>query len=450
MALDTESLLTEKARLEKQIKQAELEISYNGGLAQLSTINPNSPTATSLRDSKARLDSSTSYLDTINEKLAASETSSTAQQSTTTQENTPLSEPKVVDVTSQPPVVPVEAGTPAEKATPTEEDPMAAAIAANQATNEEESPTEQKVIDSSSDAKMSQEEQGQLREYQETQRAKLKAEESIVPPKATPTIDVVASRPKDWRVRMSLAPSADYLYNVAKEGDLLFPLQKTRGVIFPYVPTVQTGYRANYEPADIAHTNYKSYFYKNSSVDDVSVTAEFTAQDITEARYLLAVIHFFKSVTKMFYGQDKAPVAGTPPPLVYLSGFGSYQYDNHPMVITSFTYSLPNDVDYIRTESTSIYKSSSGTTTSKTGSSSILDTIKSRLGILKKGGGTNSTVPDYSYLSSSEVTYVPTKLQITLTGHPIVTRREISQQFSLAEYAKGTLNKGSTRGSGIW
>lgn len=326
---------------------------------------------------------------------------------------------------------------------------MAEAIAANQASNEEESPTEQQVIDSSSDVKMSQEEQGQLREYQETQRAILKAEETTVITKATPTIEVVASRPKDWRVRMSLAPSADYLYNVAKEGDLLFPLQKTRGVVFPYIPTVQTGYRANYEPADIAHTNYKSFFYKNSSVDDVSVTAEFTAQDITEARYLLAVIHFFKSVTKMFYGKDEAPRAGTPPPLVYLSGFGSYQYDNHPMVITSFTYSLPNDVDYIRTESTSVYKSSN-TATTKTGSSSMFDIIKSRLGILKKGGGTNPTVPDYSYLSNTEVTYVPTKLQITLTGHPIVTRREISQQFSLAEYAKGTLNKGSVRGSGIW
>ena len=50
----------------------------------------------------------------------------------------------------------------------------------------------------------------------------------------------------------------------------------------------------------------------------------------------------------MFYGGDQNPIRGTPPPLCYLSGFGKFQFNYHPVAITSFSYSLPNDVDYIK------------------------------------------------------------------------------------------------------
>ena len=51
-------------------------------------------------------------------------------------------------------------------------------------------------------------------------------------------------------------------------------------------------------------------------------SVKFTAQATFEANYMLAVIHFFRSVTKMFYGQDWQ--RGAPPPLVFLSGLGEY------------------------------------------------------------------------------------------------------------------------------
>ena len=75
-------------------------------------------------------------------------------------------------------------------------------------------------------------------------------------------------------------------------------------MLFPYTPTINTSYRANYSAVDITHSNYKGYFYQNSSVEPVTISCPFTAQSTAEAEYLLAVIHFFKSVTKMFYGQD--------------------------------------------------------------------------------------------------------------------------------------------------
>jgi hypothetical protein len=151
----------------------------------------------------------------------------------------------------------------------------------------------------------------------------------------------------DWRVRLALANNATYLYKDSNNA-LLKPLAGTSGVVFPYMPNIQTSYNADYSDSALTHSNYKGYFYNSSYVGDISITGIFTAQDTREASYLLAVIHFFRSVTKMFYGQDAQ--RGSPPPLVYLSGLGNYQFNNHPCVIKTFQYSLPNDVDYIRTK----------------------------------------------------------------------------------------------------
>lgn len=254
-----------------------------------------------------------------------------------------------------------------------------------------------------------------------------------------------ARQQEDWRVRIQLAPQSNYLYNdpTIKEGDLLYPLKATSGVIFPYTPQISTSYRANYDPSDIAHTNYKQFFYKNSAVDDIQITADFTAQDTTEALYLLAVIHFFKSVTKMFYGKDENPRAGTPPPLCYLFGYGQYQFSDHPLLITSFQYSLPNDVDYIRAGSTTQWAGQNvAAYTPKAGTSNSV--INRLTGSGLKAGGV-SPEPKFSGLSNSQATYVPTKLQITLNAAPIVTRGVIANEFSLKKYATGELLK-----KGIW
>ncbi len=154
----------------------------------------------------------------------------------------------------------------------------------------------------------------------------------------------------DWRVRLALSddPSVNYLYKAPNPG-ILKPLNATSGVIFPYTPQINVTYSANYNPTDLTHSNYKVYQYSNSSIDSISITSEFTAQDEYEANYLLAVIHFFRSATKMFYGQDQNPRRGTPPPLCYIYGMGSYQFAGQPLAISGFTYNLPNNVDYIQT-----------------------------------------------------------------------------------------------------
>lgn len=255
----------------------------------------------------------------------------------------------------------------------------------------------------------------------------------------------------DWRVRLSLAPSADYLYKAKGNEGILLPLAATNGVIFPYTPSIAVNYSANYDPSDITHSNFKTFQYKSSSVDSITISCDFTAQDTFEANYLLAVIHFFRSVTKMFYGQDENPKNGTPPPLCYLTGLGAFQFDRHPLAITAFNYSLPTDVDYIRATNTT----TTGGVNKSAGSTPIntTDVSSQRLGGLPTGGGSGPVNWQNTNSGSREPTYVPTKMQISISAIPIVTRNDISRNFSLKDYATGNLLRGSKRqqgGGGIW
>lgn len=263
--------------------------------------------------------------------------------------------------------------------------------------------------------------------------------------------------PKDWRVRISLAPGAKYFYGDSSN-KLLAPLQATGGVVFPYTPTISVSYNAKYDTQTLTHTNYAAHTYAGSSVDGVSITAEFTAQDVNEANYMLAVIHFFRSATKMFYGNDQTPARGTPPPLLYLSGYGQYQFDNHPMVLTNFTYSSPVDVDYINAYPGGTTETVFGVTLAPylkptppkpTPMQSGLDRL---LGSGLKPGAT-APPPVFANPPKDLITRVPTRISISLSFLPIVTRRAVVNGFSLEKYANGSLLQGSKNpqnGGGLW
>jgi hypothetical protein len=271
---------------------------------------------------------------------------------------------------------------------------------------------------------------------------------------------LLADQNPDWRVKLSLAPASTYLYNRADSG-ILYPLSLTNGVIFPYMPHIETSYNADYETYNLAHTNYTGYFYKSSHVGAVNISGDFTAQTQSEADYLLAVIHFFRSVTKMFYGQDQGPVAGTPPPICYLNGLGNYQFNNMPVLVSNFSYNLPENVDYVRAGSNqysggqvSLTNIKNSTPTSSGGifnsvvsrlTSSGLGSITSLFGSgsttlnsvtgLQQGGAASSQSP--SNLSGMP-TYVPTKMTISVTLLPVVSRNRQATIYSTQNYATGS------------
>jgi hypothetical protein len=185
------------------------------------------------------------------------------------------------------------------------------------------------------------------------------------------------------------------------QSDIFTPLNKVGGVLFPYTPQISVAHKATYDPVSLVHTNYTVPQYQHSAVDSISITAQFTANYPSEAEYVLAMMHFFRTATKMFYGKDQ--IAGTPPPVLYLDGYGPYTFDHIPVVITGFDYTLPNDVDYISCKIKNSHQK------------------------------------------------VPTSLQIQLSMIPTYSRNKISNEFGLVDFSQGTLvTKGAGARSGGW
>lgn len=147
----------------------------------------------------------------------------------------------------------------------------------------------------------------------------------------------------DWRVRVTVHPSLAFM-----KSDMMAPLKDTNGVVFPIIPQLNMTHTARYTTQQLTHSNYSAYFYDGSEVAEIQINGEFVVQNINDGKYLLAALQFFRTTTKMFFGagSQSAPV-GTPPPLVYLSGYGAYYFDNVTCIVKSCTHTMTPDVDYV-------------------------------------------------------------------------------------------------------
>lgn len=275
-----------------------------------------------------------------------------------------------------------------------------------------------------------------------------------------PTLDIE----KDWRVRISVPPKSpfgDFAESFKDDlgqdvASVLAPLKNTNGVVFPYTPNIQISHSANYSPLSPTHSNYQSYFYNNSQVSSITITADFTAQNEEQARYVLAAIYFFRAATKMFYGQGANQ--GNPPPILYLDGYGSYYLPHVPVVVSNFSHSMPSDVDYI---SCNLYSS-------KVTSKKVMVDRPPVGGI---GLGPQNFNPNAIYagkdeasradaerlkqlLTKESVTQVETKIltgqkqriptmsSVTIELLPMYSRRNVSENFSWEQFSRGELLKG--------
>jgi hypothetical protein len=156
----------------------------------------------------------------------------------------------------------------------------------------------------------------------------------------TASTKVLATNDQDWRIRIS----SPFLQDTST---IFKPLEKTAGVAWPFVPRVTIGYKANYSPVEPVHSNFPFQAYKNSAVDDVQISGEFSVQTEDDARYWIAATHFLKTSTKMFYGTGSGGLQGNPPVICRLNGYGSFIFNNVPVVVKSYSVEMPEDVNYI-------------------------------------------------------------------------------------------------------
>jgi hypothetical protein len=154
----------------------------------------------------------------------------------------------------------------------------------------------------------------------------------------------LATAKTDQRVKLDLGAGNRTFF---KESKILAPLLGTAGVVFPYTPQLVVTHTANYIATPITHANFQHHTYSNSDIAAIQIAGDFSVQNSTEGLYLLAVIHFFRTVTKMYFGNDKSAPGGTPPPILFLSAHGTHLFDRVPVVVTSFVSTFPADVDYV-------------------------------------------------------------------------------------------------------
>jgi len=211
----------------------------------------------------------------------------------------------------------------------------------------------------------------------------------------------------DWRVRVSMAPATAALFYDNQSNAIMYPLRKknTNGVIFPYTPTMTVAHAARYGTTPLTHSNYTSYFYEGSEVQSIQINGDFSVQNVEEGEYLMAVIHFFRACTKMFFGNS--PLAGTPPPLVFLSGFGDAYLPYVPCVVTNFSHTMPGDVDYVK---------------------------------IPVGGSLQNVVGNQINTNmAGRATMLPTMSTISITLQPIYSRRNVADNFTLEKFSAGAL-----------
>jgi hypothetical protein len=242
----------------------------------------------------------------------------------------------------------------------------------------------------------------------------------------------------DWRVKVSINPSSKILYwdpnTTGNLPGLLAPLKLTDGFIFPYVPQVTVAHSANYTSVSLTHSNYAQYFYESSSVASISISGEFTVQNTDEAKYFLAAIYFFRACTKMFYGLS-GDYQGSPPPIVYLDGYGQHYLPHVPCVVTSFSHTMPNDVDYLEV----MTPQSITTTTEKATNASSY--YPSQLN--------NQNTDLTTQTINTAYNRVPTASTFSLTLQPDISRTQ-AVDFDYREFARGGLiaGKGSPYSGG--
>lgn len=150
---------------------------------------------------------------------------------------------------------------------------------------------------------------------------------------------------------MARVPGSDDPVNLLgyNSGDIMYPLADAGGVVFENTPTLSLVNTTSYTAYELMHSNYELNAYQKSSISDFQIqSARLTAETREKADYMLAVIHFFKTFTKMNYGIND-PDAGMPPRIMNFSAYGEYMFNSVPVAVRTYTLHLPDSVDYVQT-----------------------------------------------------------------------------------------------------
>lgn len=154
----------------------------------------------------------------------------------------------------------------------------------------------------------------------------------------------------DMRVRLRAQGNReDDIYGAAGSDNVLSILHDTKGVVFPYTPVVNFSQDVDYKNIDLVHTNYDFNAYTRTPSASISLSGKFTVQSQLEGKYAVAVLHFFRAISKMHFGDEDAKdgLAGLPPPTLLLSGYGTYMFNDLRVIVKGHNYTFDDTVDMV-------------------------------------------------------------------------------------------------------
>ena len=201
----------------------------------------------------------------------------------------------------------------------------------------------------------------------------------------------------DWRARLRPKDGGkSQFYQKGESGDyLLRPIEESNGMVWQYTPQIMLQGQSNYDQAHMQGMNYQINTYQNSTPPMLPVSADFTANDIYEARYLLAIFTFLKVCGKGYFGDSavKSGMYGAPPPVLLFEYMGDHMFNKVPVIMQSYNIQLPEEVDYVPVK--------------------VMDTV----------------------------TYVPTRCNIMVNLEPTYTPQKLRRKFNLEALTSGEAYK---------
>lgn len=122
------------------------------------------------------------------------------------------------------------------------------------------------------------------------------------------------------------------------------------------MPTIQESRDVSYKGADIVHHPGEILKYQNTSSRVWQITAKLTSRNPAEATRNLDYINMIRAWAMPFYGNGTANefslnrLVGSPPPILTLAAYGKQMIGPVPCVLINYSWTFPNDCDYITTE----------------------------------------------------------------------------------------------------
>lgn len=204
------------------------------------------------------------------------------------------------------------------------------------------------------------------------------------------------------------------------------PVGNLKKLDFPYTPQIEYGQEVKYDSYAMSHTNYQPYGYGRTENPSINLTCKFSAHTSDHFNLSAYALRFLRTYTKMNYGRTD-PLRGLPPRILRFFAYGNQVFDNVPVVISKFSMTFPEDVDYVKGKidpNSDLYKD--------------VETVK------KTGVPTNAVVEDPNEIvvtaSRDREIYLPVFFTINIGLLVQQNLYKTVNTFNLQDFASGKLN----------